>query len=58
MEFNRLGSSGLHVSAVGLGCNNFGMRIDKEQTAEVVNKALDLGINFFAKMKLGRQLFR
>ena len=47
MEFNRLGSSGLHVSAVGLGCNNFGMRIDKEQTAEVVNKALDVGINFF-----------
>ena len=47
MEFNRLGSSGLHVSAVGLGCNNFGMRIDKEQTAEVVNKALDLGINLF-----------
>ncbi|MFQ5471556.1 MAG: aldo/keto reductase [Dehalococcoidia bacterium] len=47
MEFNRLGSSGLHVSAVGLGCNNFGMRIDKEQTAVVVNKAIDLGINFF-----------
>jgi len=47
VEFNRLGSSGLHVSAVGLGCNNFGMRIDKEQTAEVVNKALDLGINLF-----------
>ncbi|MCH8815513.1 MAG: aldo/keto reductase [Chloroflexi bacterium] len=47
MEFRKLGNSGLHVSVVGLGCNNFGMRIDKDQTAIVVNKAIDLGINFF-----------
>jgi aryl-alcohol dehydrogenase-like predicted oxidoreductase len=35
------------VSVVGLGCNNFGMRIDEAQTGIVVNKALDAGINFF-----------
>ena len=47
MEFRNLGNSGLKVSVVGLGCNNFGMRIDTEQSAVVVNKALDEGINFF-----------
>lgn len=35
------------VSVVGLGCNNFGMRIDEAQTGIVVNKAIDAGINFF-----------
>lgn len=47
MEFRDLGSSGLRVSVAGLGCNNFGGRIDFEATARVVHKALDLGINFF-----------
>jgi len=47
MEYKSLGNSGLQVSAVGLGCNNFGMRIDKEQTAAVVARALEAGINFF-----------
>lgn len=47
MEFRELGSSGLRVSAAGLGCNNFGGRIDFEATRRVVHKALDLGINFF-----------
>ena len=47
MEYRRLGGSGLKVSAVGLGCNNFGMRCDAAQTAAVVHKALDLGITFF-----------
>lgn len=47
MEFRNLGRSGLQVSVAGLGCNNFGMRIDKEKSAEVVNKALEVGINFF-----------
>jgi aryl-alcohol dehydrogenase-like predicted oxidoreductase len=47
LEYRTLGSSGLKVSAAGLGCNNFGMRIDKDQTAAVVNKAIDVGINFF-----------
>jgi aryl-alcohol dehydrogenase-like predicted oxidoreductase len=47
VEYRRLGRSGLQVSLVGLGCNNFGGRIDADQTAAVVNKALDLGINLF-----------
>ena len=47
MEYRNLGNSGLKVSVVGLGCNNFGMRIDTEQTRVVVNKALDEGINLF-----------
>ena len=47
MEYKSLGASGLQVSAVGLGCNNFGMRIDKEKSAAVVSRALELGINFF-----------
>ena len=47
MEYRNLGNSGLKVSVVGLGCNNFGMRIDPAQTAVVVNKALDEGINLF-----------
>ncbi len=47
MEQRNLGRSGLIVSAVGLGCNNFGGRSDREATRAVVHKALDLGINFF-----------
>jgi len=47
MEYRNLGRSGLKVSAVGLGCNNFGMRCYAEQTRAVVNKALDEGITLF-----------
>ena len=47
MEMRNLGRSGLIVSAVGLGCNNFGGRSDREATRGVVHKALDLGITFF-----------
>jgi aryl-alcohol dehydrogenase-like predicted oxidoreductase len=45
MEMRKLG--GLEVSVVGLGCNNFGMRIDEKQTKTVVDACLDEGINFF-----------
>jgi aryl-alcohol dehydrogenase-like predicted oxidoreductase len=45
MQHRRIGS--LTVSLVGLGCNNFGRRIDERRTAEVVAAALDSGINFF-----------
>jgi aryl-alcohol dehydrogenase-like predicted oxidoreductase len=44
MEYRRLGKSGLRVSAVGLGTNNFGMRLDEKATAEVVHAAIDQGI--------------
>jgi aryl-alcohol dehydrogenase-like predicted oxidoreductase len=47
VEQRNLGRSGLIVSAVGLGCNNFGGRIDMAATRAVVHKALDLGITFF-----------
>ena len=44
METRRIGS--LEVSIVGLGCNNFGGRIDEARTREVVDAALDAGITF------------
>ena len=47
MKVRRLGNSGLKVSVVGLGCNNFGMRIDQAQTQTVVDAALDAGITLF-----------
>ena len=47
VEFRRLGNSGLVVSAVGLGTNNFGMKLDMAQTREVVHAALDEGITLF-----------
>ncbi|HTO64534.1 MAG TPA: aldo/keto reductase [Bradyrhizobium sp.] len=47
MEIRNLGSSGLRVSAVGLGCNNFGQRIDLEASRKVIHKAIDLGITLF-----------
>ena len=45
METRQIGS--LAVSVVGLGCNNFGMRVDEKRSGEVIGAALDVGINFF-----------
>jgi aryl-alcohol dehydrogenase-like predicted oxidoreductase len=47
MEFRRLGPSGLVVSVVGLGTNNLGMKLDGQQSREVVDAALDAGITLF-----------
>src|SRR5699024_10875721 len=47
MQYRTLGNSGLQVSLVGLGCNNFGGRIDLDASREVVHKALDSGITLF-----------
>jgi aryl-alcohol dehydrogenase-like predicted oxidoreductase len=47
MEFRNLGQSGLRVSLVGLGCNNFGERLELETTRAIVHAALDHGITFF-----------
>jgi aryl-alcohol dehydrogenase-like predicted oxidoreductase len=45
MEYRRLGNSGLEVSVVGLGTNNFGGRMDFEQTEKVVRHAVEVDIN-------------
>jgi len=47
VEYRNLGDSGLKVSLAGLGCNNFGMRCDAEQTRAVVHRALDEGVTLF-----------
>ena len=47
MEIVELGDSGLRVSRVGLGCNNFGARVDLDGTRAVVDAALDVGVTFF-----------
>ena len=44
MEYHNIGSSGLQVSAVGLGTNNFGGRLDLEATDTVIKRSVDPGI--------------
>src|SRR5882724_6384870 len=47
MTLRNLGKSGLRVSLVGLGCNNFGQRMDLESSTRVIHKAIDAGITLF-----------
>lgn len=47
MRYRRLGDSGLVVSVVGLGCNNFGRKLNAEETHAVVDAAIDAGVTFF-----------
>lgn len=47
MTYRRLGDSGLTVSTLGLGCNAFGRRIGRDESAAVVAAALDAGVTFF-----------
>jgi aryl-alcohol dehydrogenase-like predicted oxidoreductase len=47
MEFRQLGRSGLRISLIGLGCNNFGERLPLEDARKVVHRALDLGVTLF-----------
>lgn len=47
MEYRRLGNSGLKVSVVGLGTNNFGGRTEEAASRQVIDAALDAGINLF-----------
>src|SRR5487761_1541375 len=44
MEFRRVGESGLEVSVVGVGCNQFGRRVDAAGVARIVHAALDAGV--------------
>ncbi len=46
MEYRRIGKSGLKVSEIGLGGNNFGVRTNEQVSLDVINRALDMGINF------------
>jgi aryl-alcohol dehydrogenase-like predicted oxidoreductase len=45
VEKRKIGT--LSVTVVGIGCNNFGGRIDEKRTEEVINASIDAGINFF-----------
>ncbi len=47
MELRTLGKSGLQVSFVGLGCNNFGMKLEREATRKVIDAAIEHGITLF-----------
>jgi len=47
LQYRQLGSTGLRVSTVGLGTNNFGFRMDEESSLRVAKFAVDQGINFF-----------
>ena len=47
MKYGRLGDSGLAVSVVGLGCNNFGRRIDRDASHAVVDTAIAAGVTLF-----------
>ena len=46
MEYRQLGSSGVRVSAIGLGSNQFGGKVDQQGVNEIIAGAIDLGINF------------
>jgi aryl-alcohol dehydrogenase-like predicted oxidoreductase len=46
MNYRQLGKSGLKVSAIGLGSNQFGGKVDAGKTKDIIHAALDLGINF------------
>jgi aryl-alcohol dehydrogenase-like predicted oxidoreductase len=47
MRYRQLGESGLVVSVAGLGCNNFGRRLDLDGARAVVDAAIDVGITLF-----------
>jgi aryl-alcohol dehydrogenase-like predicted oxidoreductase len=47
MQYRQLGNSGLRVSAIGLGTNQFGGKVEQAGVTAIVNGAIDLGINFF-----------
>jgi aryl-alcohol dehydrogenase-like predicted oxidoreductase len=46
MEYRKLGNSGLRVSAIGLGCNGFGSRYDESTALGIIERAVELGVNF------------
>ena len=51
IEYKRLGKNGVLVSNLCLGTMNFGWHTDKEESFKIMDRALELGINFFAQFK-------
>ncbi len=47
MEYRNLGKAGVKVSVIGIGCNQFGGKVDAASTKTIVQRALEEGINFF-----------
>src|SRR5262245_43749771 len=47
MEYRQLGTSGLRISAIGLGCNPFGNEVDPPTAEAIVNQAIDVGGTYF-----------
>ena len=47
MHTRHIGKSGLRVSSIGLGCNNFGLTIDAKESQKIIHRALDLGVTLF-----------
>ena len=46
MEYRQLGTSGVRVSVIGMGTNRFGSIVEQDQVNNIIDKAIDLGINF------------
>jgi len=46
MQYRNLGSSGLKVSTIGLGTNQFGGKVDQKMTKDIISAALETGVNF------------
>lgn len=57
MEYRPLGDSGLVVSVLALGCNNFGGRMDLQSSLRVVDEAIELGITLFDTADIYGNLF-
>src|SRR5258708_11995931 len=47
IQQRNVGRSGLRISSIGLGCNNFGRTLDLTASRPIIHEALDLGITFF-----------
>lgn len=55
MDYKNLGKSGLKVSRIRLGTNNFGGQVCEEASIAIVNRALDCGINVIDTARTPRQ---